>query len=108
MFKDEDDELTRQQKIFQANSESYNGAIRDNYSWCQDILEVDVTVPLPDHVKTASQCRVTITKTHLKVSVRSPSNGGFETLVDGELSKEVKYSRLSLLRYRWDMIKVSI
>ena len=43
---DEDQELTRQQAIFQANSESYNGAIRDKYSWSQSIQDLDVHVKI--------------------------------------------------------------
>lgn len=38
------DILFRQQAIFQANSESYNGAIRDKYSWSQSIQDLDVHV----------------------------------------------------------------
>ena len=34
----------RQQKKFQLNPESYNGAARDNYSWSQSITDVDVHV----------------------------------------------------------------
>ena len=34
----------RLQKIYQANSESYNGAIRDNYSWSQNISDVDIRI----------------------------------------------------------------
>jgi len=36
--------IFRQQKKFQLNSESYNGAVRDNYSWSQSISDVDVRV----------------------------------------------------------------
>ena len=89
--KDDDPELTRLQKIYQANPDSYNGAIRDNYSWSQEMHEVDVRVRLPDHVISARQCRVTIEKKHLEVSVRPPNSGNFEKIVDGELLHEVKY-----------------
>ena len=34
----------RLQKVFQNNSESYNGAMRDNYSWSQSITDADVRV----------------------------------------------------------------
>jgi hypothetical protein len=34
----------RQQAIFQANSESYNGAIRDKSSWSQSIQDLDVHI----------------------------------------------------------------
>jgi len=36
--------IVRQQKQFQLNPESYNGAVRDNYSWSQSITDVDVRV----------------------------------------------------------------
>jgi len=36
--------VVRQQKKFQLNPESYNGAIRDNYSWSQSITDLDVHV----------------------------------------------------------------
>jgi len=36
--------IVRQQKKFQSNPESYNGAVRDNYSWSQSISDVDVRV----------------------------------------------------------------
>jgi len=36
--------VIRQQKKFQLNPESYNGAVRDNYSWSQSINDVDIRV----------------------------------------------------------------
>ena len=36
--------MCRLQKEFQANPESYNGAVRDNYSWSQSITDTDVRV----------------------------------------------------------------
>jgi len=36
--------VVRQQKKFQLSPESYNGAVRDNYSWSQSISDVDVHV----------------------------------------------------------------
>ena len=39
-----DNPLEKQQKVFQANPASYNGAIRDSYSWTQTIKDLDVTV----------------------------------------------------------------
>ena len=36
--------VSRQQAAFQKNSDSYNGAIRDNYSWSQSIQDLDVHV----------------------------------------------------------------
>ena len=36
--------LCSTQKAFQANPDSYNGAVRDNYAWSQNIKDVDVHV----------------------------------------------------------------
>ncbi|XP_072932154.1 nudC domain-containing protein 3 [Epargyreus clarus] len=44
----------------QKSSESYNGAIRENYSWSQTIMELDVTIKLPDGVKSSKDLKVTI------------------------------------------------
>jgi hypothetical protein len=38
------DTLKKQQKEFQNNPASYNGASRENYSWTQSIKDIDVTV----------------------------------------------------------------
>ena len=34
----------RAQKVYQANPESFNGAIRDTYSWSQSITDTDVQI----------------------------------------------------------------
>ena len=39
-----ENDLKKKQEIFQANSSSYNGAIRDNYSWSQSIKDIDIRV----------------------------------------------------------------
>ena len=36
--------ICRLQKEFQDNPESYNGAVRDNYSWSQSITDTDIRV----------------------------------------------------------------
>ena len=43
-FQNECIDLKKKQEIFQANSSSYNGAIRDKYSWSQTIKDLDVQV----------------------------------------------------------------
>ncbi|CAH2037787.1 unnamed protein product, partial [Iphiclides podalirius] len=35
----------------QKNSESYNGAVREKYSWAQTITDLDVTIKLPSDIK---------------------------------------------------------
>lgn len=38
------EKLKKQQEIFQNNPASYNGAIRENYSWTQSIKDIDIQV----------------------------------------------------------------
>ena len=47
------------QDEWQKEGESYNGAVRDKYSWTQTFDDVDVTVPT-----TSNNSRMVITKNH--------------------------------------------
>ena len=38
------EKLKKEQEIFQKNASSYNGAIRENYSWTQNINDIDIQV----------------------------------------------------------------
>ncbi|KAL8173836.1 UNVERIFIED_CONTAM: hypothetical protein K2H54_027363 [Gekko kuhli] len=38
------------QEQFQANPDSYNGAVRENYSWSQDYSDLEIKVPVPKHI----------------------------------------------------------
>lgn len=42
--------IFRGQPKFQANPDSYNGAVRENYSWSQDYMDVEVRVFVPKSV----------------------------------------------------------
>lgn len=42
----------RGQNTFQANPDSYNGAVRESYTWSQDYTDVEVRVHVqPDIIK---------------------------------------------------------
>lgn len=79
------------------SSDSYNGAVRDNYTWSQTISDLDVLVKLPSCMKTSKDLRVKLDSTEIKVeaktSVLAQNQGtvgqcGFEwtTIFEGELS----------------------
>ncbi|CAG9584518.1 unnamed protein product [Danaus chrysippus] len=51
----------------QKSSESYNGAIRENYSWAQTITDLDVTLKLPPDIKPKA-LKVTINPGDISVS----------------------------------------
>jgi len=40
---------------FQADSDSYNGAVRENYSWSQDYTDVELRVIVPKTVMKGRQ-----------------------------------------------------
>lgn len=48
----------RSQEQFQRNPESYNGAVRENYSWSQDYTDLELKVPVPAHVRKGKQVSV--------------------------------------------------
>ncbi|CAK1595900.1 unnamed protein product [Parnassius mnemosyne] len=54
----------------QKNSESYNGAVRENYSWSQTIMELDVTVKLQPNTK-SKDLKVFINNGDINVQYRN-------------------------------------
>uniref|UniRef100_A0A8C5E7Q0 NudC domain-containing protein 3-like n=1 Tax=Gouania willdenowi TaxID=441366 RepID=A0A8C5E7Q0_GOUWI len=74
-------------EVFQANSDSYNGAIRENYSWSQDYSNVEVRVFVPKTVLKGRQVRV-----HLQsnsVCVRVNDEAGEKTLMEGKFTHRI-------------------
>ncbi|XP_061713200.1 nudC domain-containing protein 3 [Cydia pomonella] len=71
----------------QKNSESYNGAVRDKYSWAQTITEIDVTVPLPPDIKSAKDLKVTINPNDICVAYRND-----DTIIKDMLQYKIKAS----------------
>ncbi|XP_027704277.1 nudC domain-containing protein 3 [Vombatus ursinus] len=47
--------LLKRQEQFQKNPDSYNGAVRENYTWSQDYSDLEVKVPVPKHVLKGKQ-----------------------------------------------------
>ncbi|KAM9735042.1 nudC domain-containing protein 3 [Menidia menidia] len=75
------------QNRFQADPDSYNGAVRDNYSWSQDYTDVEVRVFVPPTVLRGRQVSVDLQSGGVRVSVR---DGGEEkTLMDGEFTHKI-------------------
>ncbi|XP_015598120.1 nudC domain-containing protein 3 isoform X2 [Cephus cinctus] len=54
----------------QQPSDSYNGAVRENYSWSQSISDLDVLIKVPSAVKKAKDLRVDITTNEIKIETR--------------------------------------
>lgn len=57
----------RELESFQADADSYNGAVRENYSWSQDYTDVEVRVVVPKTVvkgRQVSSCSATWLSSH--------------------------------------------
>ena len=58
------------QEDFQARADSYNGAVREKYSWSQKYNDVTVKIHLPSYIKKSKQVRVQYDANHLLVEVQ--------------------------------------
>ncbi|XP_030319951.1 nudC domain-containing protein 3 isoform X2 [Calypte anna] len=47
--------LPTKQEQFQTNPDSYNGAVRENYAWSQDYSDLEIKVPVPQHILKGKQ-----------------------------------------------------
>lgn len=72
---------------FQSDPDSYNGAVRENYSWSQDYTDVEVRVLVPKTVVKGRQVRVTLESGSMKVCVRDGAEE--KTLMEGEFTHKI-------------------
>ncbi|XP_069773994.1 nudC domain-containing protein 3 [Narcine bancroftii] len=74
-------------KKCEENSDSYNGAVRDNYSWSQDYSDLEVKVPVSKQIVKGRQVSVDIQSNRLRVAM---FEGGSErVVVDGKLTHKI-------------------
>jgi len=76
-------------------SDSYNGAVTDRYSWAQMHGDVDVKVPVPKFVKKSKDIEVKITADMLKIALRQDpppdSQLTSRVIVDGKLTQRIRH-----------------
>ncbi|XP_076623240.1 nudC domain-containing protein 3 isoform X2 [Colletes latitarsis] len=68
------------------SSESYNGAVRENYTWSQSIGDLDVLIKLPSCIKTAKDLRVDLESKEIKIEART------STFVENQESRDSRNS----------------
>ncbi|KAF2904789.1 hypothetical protein ILUMI_01385 [Ignelater luminosus] len=68
-------------------SQSYNGAVFDNYTWSQNITDVDIIVKLPENT-TSKDLSITILPQSISVKIKSLNS----VLLEGELCQKVKHN----------------
>lgn len=66
-------------------SESYNGAVYGNYCWSQTIVDVDITLKVPENV-TSKDLKVTILTNRISIKIKDG------ILLEGELCQKCKHN----------------
>uniref|UniRef100_A0A8C5LIC4 NudC domain-containing protein 3 n=1 Tax=Jaculus jaculus TaxID=51337 RepID=A0A8C5LIC4_JACJA len=79
--------LPRIQEQFQKNPDSYNGAVRENYTWSQDYTDLEVRVPVPKHVLKGKQVSVALSSGSIRVAMLEES--GERVLMEGKLTHKI-------------------
>ncbi|KAK9395121.1 nudC domain-containing protein 3 [Crotalus adamanteus] len=75
------------QEQFQADPDSYNGAVRENYTWSQDYSDLEIKVPVPKHIVKGRQVSVDIGSSSIHVSV--VEGRGRQVLMEGTLTHKI-------------------
>ncbi|CAK6976455.1 nudC domain-containing protein 3 [Scomber scombrus] len=71
----------------QVESDSYNGAVREKYSWSQDYTDVEVRVSVPKTVVKGRQVSVSLQTSSVRVCVRDGAEE--KTLLEGEFTHKI-------------------
>ncbi|NWR06961.1 NUDC3 protein, partial [Paradoxornis webbianus] len=80
-------ELPTRQEQFQTNPDSYNGAVRENYTWSQDYSDLEIKVPVPKHIVKGKQVSVDISSGAIRVAVLEGSSQ--HVLMEGKLIHKI-------------------
>ncbi|XP_053125911.1 nudC domain-containing protein 3 [Hemicordylus capensis] len=80
-------EPSEKQEQFQANPDSYNGAVRENYTWSQDYSDLEIKVPVPKDIRKGRQVSVDIGSSSIRVAVLEGS--GQRVLMEGTLTHKI-------------------
>ncbi|XP_004630429.1 nudC domain-containing protein 3 [Octodon degus] len=80
-------ERPRAQEQFQRNPDSYNGAVRENYTWSQDYTDLEVRVPVPKHVVKGKQVSVALSSGSIRVAMLE--EGQEHVLMEGKLTHKI-------------------
>uniref|UniRef100_UPI0037E81FA1 nudC domain-containing protein 3 n=1 Tax=Semicossyphus pulcher TaxID=241346 RepID=UPI0037E81FA1 len=75
------------QETYQSNPDSYNGAVRENYSWSQDYTDLEVRVFVPKNVVKGRQVSVSLQTSSMKVCVREGAEE--KILMEGEFTHKI-------------------
>ncbi|XP_076876775.1 nudC domain-containing protein 3 [Brachyhypopomus gauderio] len=75
------------QSNFQSNPDSYNGAVRENYSWSQDYTDVEVRVFVQPNIIKGRQVSVSLQSDRVRVAVKEGMSE--KVLMEGEFTHKI-------------------
>ncbi|XP_068429964.1 nudC domain-containing protein 3 [Clinocottus analis] len=75
------------QEKFQSDPDSYNGAVRENYSWSQDFTDLEIRVFVPKTVVKGRQVKVSLHSGSMQVCVLQGAEE--KTLMEGEFTHKI-------------------
>ncbi|XP_067203109.1 nudC domain-containing protein 3 isoform X2 [Linepithema humile] len=74
-------------------SDSYNGAVRENYVWTQTLNDLDVLIKIPEYIKTSKNIKVNISLDEIKIDVKtfnSLEDSKWDNIFSGKLSFKIR------------------
>ena len=78
------------QEDFQSQADSFNGAVRERYTWSQKYNDVTVKFHLPSHIKKAKQLRVEYDARHLLIETQDEDpKKPMVKFIDGDFKCEI-------------------
>ncbi|KAL0278573.1 UNVERIFIED_CONTAM: hypothetical protein PYX00_000357 [Menopon gallinae] len=78
----------------QTFGETFCGADRGTYKWCQTISDLDIVVPVPPEIKAAADIGVETTCEKLKVKVRNVNDDTWSSIIDGSFPFKTRPSEM--------------
>lgn len=72
---------------YQCEPDSYNGAVRENYSWSQDYTDVEIRVFVPKTVVKGRQVTVSLQSSSIRVCAKEGAEE--KTLLEGEFTHKI-------------------
>lgn len=73
-------------------SDSYNGAVRENYIWTQTLNDLDVLVKIPEHIKASKDTiKVDISSNEIKINGKpSSADSEWDNIFNGKFSFKIR------------------
>ncbi|XP_012283179.1 nudC domain-containing protein 3 isoform X2 [Orussus abietinus] len=70
--------------------DSYNGAMRENYTWSQTISDLDVSIKIPWVVKTSKDLKVDVTSQEIQIAIKTTGLAKKSSLITNLEKSEIQ------------------